>query len=78
MKTVLSLIAEYPKNLKYNAFLFNPSVKLHMFPGERFVDGAMSVTFKQDPLGIPYLYIGNFLPSNRPTTSATLMQIPNM
>jgi hypothetical protein len=42
--------------------MFPASVRLHTQPGEKYIDGTMSVSYKRDFLGFPYFYVGSFLP----------------
>jgi hypothetical protein len=62
-KSQLTLLQNYPENVEYNSFIFPASVRLHTLPGEKYIDGTMSVNYKRDFLGFPYFYIGSFLPS---------------
>ena len=63
--TSIRSLVDYPKNIQYNAHIFPASVKLHTQVGDKYVDGTMSVSFKQDNVGYAFLFIGNFLPSTQ-------------
>lgn len=63
----LNVVADYPKNLKFNSHIIPGSIKFHKQVGDKYIDGTLSISFKQDAMGFAFLFIGSFLPS--PTTS---------
>jgi len=65
------IAAQFPHRTDVNWFMFNTGVRIHSVVN-KFIEGTMSITFKQDMLGFPLLYVGNFLP--RTVTSTPLPQ----
>ena len=49
-----------------NAYSFACAVRLHSELGEKYLEGTIAVNVKKDFLGIPFLCVGSFLPSNVP------------